>query len=268
MKTVVTLMCWLLLITGAAAQETVIYDIISTMGIIIDKRSGKELQIGETVNFQTDLQFNSLHDRAVLLDSEKVKYFLGLPKSSFANSQLTIASSEALTPVKPRPTLITSVRGSSILITNGVSPQNLREYFAVDTFTVVGNRLALPVTRQDREKFDLMLRYETENSVEEYISTDFTIDKKDLKIQGNGIPECFVLLREGRDTVAVTQMSLFFVEEAQLFREFDSLLKAMNQTKDEKDTTLVILRQYCADVYGVIDRTMLETTINNYLTLK
>ena len=266
-KIFISMVCVTWLIAGAEAQE-ITYDIISTTGRIVDKKSGKELQVGDRVTLQTELQFNSLNDRAVLLNPDKTKYFLELPKSSFVNSQLTVASSQALSPVKARPALITGVRGNSALVTKGVSPQSLKEYFAIDTFTVVGAKFKLPVTQQDARKYNLLLRYETGNIVEEYISTDFTISRNDLKIQGNRIPECYVLLREGDNTIPVTQMSLFFVEKTQLFDEFNSLLKALNQTKKDKNAVREILRQYCTDVYGMIDRSTLETTINDFLALK
>jgi hypothetical protein len=264
---IISMVCLLLLVTGTGAQE-VTFDIISTTGSIVDKKSGKELQVGDRVTLQTELQFNSLNDRAVLLNPEKTKYFLELPKSSFVNSQLTVASSQALSPVKARPALITGVRGNSVLVTKGLSPQSLKEYFEIDTFTIVGAKFTLPVTRQDARKYNLLLRYEVGNIVEEYVSTDFTISRNDLKMQGNHISECYVLLKEGDKTIPVTQMSLFFVDKPQLFGEFQSLLKALNQTKNDKNKVREILRQYCTDVYGVIDRSILETTINDFLALK
>ena len=257
-----------LLITGAMAQE-VTYDIISTSGSIVDKKTGKELQVGDKLTLQTDLQFNSLYDRAVLLNPEKAKYFLELPKSSNINSSLIATSNVALTPVKTRPALITSVRGNAALTSKGVSPQTLKEYFGADTFTIVGVKLTLPVSRPDAKKYDLLLRYEQENNVvEEYISSDFTIAQKDLKMQGNKITECFVSLKEGDKIMPVTQMSLFFVDKMQLFDEFNALLKALNQKKSERNTVRTVLREYCTDVYGMIDRNTLETVINDYLALK
>ena len=266
-KTIICHLCWLWLAAGTFAQE-ITYDIISATGKIVDTKSGRALQVGDKVNLQTVFQFNSLHDRAVLLNPDKTKFFLELPKSSFVNAQMTVASDLALTPVKTRPALITGVRGNSVLAAKGLSPQSLKEYFAIDTFTVVGAKFTLPVTRQDVRKFDLLLRYENGNSVEEYVSTDFTISKNDLKIQGNRIAECFVLLRDGDTAIPVTQMSLFFVDRAQLFDEFESLLMALNQNKNNKYTVRAILRHYCTDVYGTIDGSVLETVINDYLAMR
>jgi len=252
-------------VAGASAQEVVTYDIISAMGTIVDKTTEKTLQVGDRITLQTELQFNSMHDRAVLLNPEKVKYNLELPKSSFVGQQMTVASHQALSPIKTRPALITGVRGNSVLTTKGVSPKTLKEYFGVDTFTIIGPKLTLPVTKKDAGKFDLLLRYENGNEVEEYLSTDFSITKNDLKFQGNGIVECYVLLKEGNQTIPVTQLSLFFVDKMQLFEEFNSLLKALNQKKGEKNAVRKILRQYCTDVYGMIDGATLEATINDYL---
>ena len=262
-KSIICNVCLVLFITGAAAQEVGIYDIISTTGTIVDRTSGKTLQVGDRVSLQTELQFNSLNDRAVVLSPSKSKYFLELPKSSFVSQQLTVASEQAIAPIKTRPALITGVRGS-ILTTNGVSVQTLKEYFGVDTFTIIGSTFTLPVTNRDAGRFDLLLLYENGNIVEEYLSTDFSIDKNNLKLQGNRITECYVLLKDGNQSFPITQLSLFFVDKPQLFGEFDSLLKALNIRKSE-NATRTILRQYCTDVYGMIDSGTLEATLNDYL---
>jgi hypothetical protein len=249
------------------AQNDEVFHIISTTGKIMDKRSGHELQVGDEVSFQTELAFGSLHDRAVLLSSEKAKYFLELPKSSFVNSQLTVSSDKALSPVKSRPALSYDTRGPSVLMTNGLSSKTLKEYFSIDTFTVIGAKFTLPVKKQDLKKYALVLKYEIDNNPEEFVVNDFSISKNDLKIEGDRISECFVLLKDGEQTLSVTKLALIFVEKATLFSEFDSLLKALKQNKAEKNEASEILRQYCTDVYGLIDRSTLETTIIEYLTL-
>ena len=279
-KSIICTVSLVLLITGAAAQEIGVYDIISTTGTIVDKTSGKTLQTGDRVYLQTELQFNSLNDRAVVMSPSKSKYFLELPKSSFVNQQLTVVSDQALAQVKARPALITGVRGGSILTAYGLSPETLTEYltgkkssqgspqkesFSVDTFTIIGSKMILPVTKSDAAKYDLLLRYENGDNIEEYLSSDFSIVKNDLKLQGNGITECFVLLKEGNRTIPVTQLSLFFVDKIQLFNEFNSLLKALNQKKDDKNVVRTVLRQYCTDVYGMIDSDILKATIDDYL---
>jgi len=279
-KSVICTVSLILFITGAAAQEVGTYDIISTTGTIVDKTSGKTLQVGDRVYLQTELQFNSLNDRAVVMSPSKSKYSLELPKSSFVNQQLTVTSDLALAQVKARPALITGVRGGSILTAYGLSPETLTEYLTgkkssqgspqkvsagVDTFTIVGSKIMLPVKKEDAGKYDLMLRYENGDNIEEYLSSDFSIVKNDLKLQGNGITECFVLLKEGNRTIPVTQLSLFFVDKIQLFNEFNSLLKALNQKKDDKNVVRTVLRQYCTDVYGMIDSDILKATIDDYL---
>ena len=255
----------LLMMTGAVAQET--YDVISTTGKITDKRTGSVLKEGSQITLQTELQFSSLYDRAVLLCPSKTKHFLELPKSSFVNQQMTVTSDQALSPVKNRPKLVTGIRGSAALVTQGVSVQTLKEYFGTDTFTVIGTELALPVTKQDVKRYGLMFRYESGARVEDCTLSNFTITKKGLKMKGNHIAECYVLLKDNEHTYTATQIALFFVDKTQLYREFDSLLKALHQKKTEKDSAGDILRQYCTDVYGNIDRTSLEKAINEYLAV-
>ena len=252
------------LFSGAFAQGE-IYDIISARGTIKDKSTGKTLEVGDKIYLDTELEFGALYDRAVLLSSSKSKYFLEVPKSSLAEQQLVLTSSQALSPVQSKSRLVTGVRGSDVLKVKGLSPETLKEYFGPDAFTVIGTSLKLPVKKQDADKYCLLLRYEKGNSVEEYISNDLSIEQKDLKLEGNGIAECYLLLKEGNETVHVTQVSLFFVSKTQLFKEFDSLLKSMNQKKKQDDKTNDLLKQYCLDVYGMMDRESLENTIEEYL---
>ena len=263
-KSIICSVCMVMLITGVAAQE-VTYDIISTMGTIVDKKSGRVLQVGDQVSFHTELVFSNPHDRAVLLSPSKSKFFLELPKTA-ESQEMTVASIQALTPVKPRPALITGTRGNSVLAMKGVSPESLREYFGTDdTFTVIGSQLKLPVTKGDEGKFDLLFRYEDGNLVKEFLSTDFTIAPSNFKLQGNGISECYLLLKDGNQTTFVTVLSLFFIDKVQLFGEFNSFLKAMNQKKSNDNSVRNMLRQYCAEIYGMIDSVSLEAALNEYL---
>jgi len=110
-RTMFSFVCLLLFAAGSFAQGTGTYHIVSTTGTVIDKNSGKQLQVGDVVDFHTELQFGSLNDRCVLLNADKARYFLELPKSASVNSQLTVMSDMALVPVKSRPALITGTRG-------------------------------------------------------------------------------------------------------------------------------------------------------------
>ena len=265
---IVSVMCLSLSASLVTSQVTDVYDIISATGTIIDKRSGKELKVGDKISFQTDLEFGSLHDKAVLLNSEKSKYLLELPKSSFVSSQLTIASNQALTPAQNRAVSITGTRGNSTAFSKGLSKETLNEYFVLDVFTVIGSEFALPVSKQDAEKYSLLLRYEVGFNIEEYVSTDFKISKDKLKLQGNGLKECVVYLKEGDKEIPVTTLSLIFTEKEQLFKEFASLLTALNKATESNSKKRDALNQYCLDIYGMIDRNTLETTINDFLASK
>ena len=267
MKSFTVIACMLLFMSAAVAQEQDVYKIIGVHGTVKDKRSGKKLEADNIINLHTELQFGSLLDRAILMNSENIKYILELPKSSFINSRLTVASSQALIPAISRmrpPALITGVRTAAI---EELSPQTLREYFWIDTFTVVGSKFTLPVNVREPRKYELLLRYKTGRKVVEYVSSDFTVSKHDLKIKGHSIPDCQVLLKEGDKTVPVICLSLFFIEKTQLFVEFEALLNALNRKSESNDATREILRQYCIDIYGMIDISTQEMTINDFLAL-
>jgi len=249
------------------SQDLEIFNIIKTEGNIIDTRTGKELKIGDEVNFQTNLEFGSLNDWAVLLNPEKAGYYLKLPVSSFGNSQLTVASNIALSPVNKniRAALVT---GGTNRRFHGVAPENLKsEYFLTDTFTIIGNSFKLPVLLEGAKKYDLVLRYNNGNNIEEYVSQDFTILKNNLKLQGNIIPDCSILLREGDNTVSLTKLLIRFIDEENLVIEFDVLLKALDHQKSVNNETRDILYDYCNNIYGIIDPAVLFTVINDFLEL-
>lgn len=262
MKTLFFGICFFFSIVFSFAQETGFYNIISISGKVKDMNTDKEMEIGSRIELQTLVEFGSLYDKAVLLSPSKVKYFLEPPATSFIDRQLTVSSAQALKKVKSRPQLVTGIRGYAALKTEGVTQKTLRDYFGTDTFTVIGSTLQLPVSQKDIEKYDLIIRYE-KGDVEEYILPDFEISKKMLNLTGSIIRECYILMKEENKMVPVTQIMLSFVEQDRLFKEFDTLLSALNIDKKSPDAHQE-LHHYCNDVYGIIDRKVLEQTIDQF----
>ncbi len=247
------------------AQERGEYDIISVKGRIIDKKSGKTLNIGNQINLQTDLEFGSSGDRAVLLNSGGTqKYYLSVPNaSSSSGARLIMSSDAALRTIDHQPILITRSKKPDYIPIAG-----MKDYFGSDLFSVIGDSLSLPITPSEKKKYALILRFEEGNTPKDVISYNFTIDKKSLSLSEDQseISECYIVLRNLSDQSETTikPVTLSFVDEARLFKEFSALLKAMKKNQSDTPPNRQILKQYCADVYGNIDPKTLDKTISKY----
>ncbi len=240
------------------AQEDGSYSIISVNGRIVDQNSGKAFHVGEKVSLQTTLQFGTFSDRAILISPSRERYRLELPPAS---SELLVPSNQVIREIKSRPQLVTSTRGPA-LTSKGVSVETLKSYFNTDSFTIIGNNLKIPVKKQDVEKFDLMLRYEDVNGIEEVLFPDFIIQYHQFNCQHIG--ECSILLRESKITQPVKQVKLYFISEKTLFEEFEALLASLEIPKRGTPGSRQELKQYCVDVYGTMDENQLNRTISRF----
>lgn len=242
-------------VPGALAQEEGTYSIISVNGRIVDQKSGKAFHVGEKVSLQTTLQFGTSSDRAVLVSPSRERYKLELPPAS---SGLLVSSDHAIREIKSRPQLATSTRGS-VLTSKGISVETLKDYFNTDSFTIIGNHLKMPVKKQDAGKFDLALRYQGANGIEEVLFPDFTIRYHPINCQH--IDECFILLHQDGNYQPVKRVKLYFLSEKTLFEEFEALLASLDIPKKGTPGSWQELKQYCTDVYGTMDEQQLHRTI-------
>jgi hypothetical protein len=248
------------------AQEKGIYSVLSVSGKITDRKTNKELTIGDKVNLQTELQFGAFYDKAVLISPSRVKYWLEIPES-LTGQQLVVASQKALQSVRSKSIQMQGTRGGAAvkMASEGVSLQTLKDYFGADTFSIIGNTLKLPVKKEDLSQYKLVLRYENKG-VKDILTENFTLNKAALNL-GNEqweIKECFVLLDNGKTLQPVTQIHLFFVDENRLLQEFAAYLSALRVKKSNTPKTQQILRQYCLDIYGNIDQTSLNQVIKRF----
>lgn len=267
-------LCWIIALQSAVvlAQETGVYSIVSISGgNIVDKKTGKELNVGDRVNLQTNLEFGSLYAKAVLINPSKTqKYWLSVPESQFAENKLTVSSDLALHKVTPRPIKITGTRGEAVDFVGGISRESMKNYFGKDTFTVIGNSLAMPVPTRDAKKYGIVFRFEQGNCVKDVSSDNFTISKQlliDSQNKTDEISECFILLNDLSDNalVNVTTVRLCFVDEARLYKEFDALLKAFDmKPKSFSPAADKKVKEYCLEVYGNIDQKSLKSTVSKY----
>jgi hypothetical protein len=244
------------------AQEIGTYGILSVNGKIVDRKTGRELVVGQQVNLQTTLGFDIASD-AVVLSPSKIKYRIELPDKYVMSSVLEAPSQEVIRPVKVRPLLVTGTRGNQSLLTD-LSLPSLRYYFGADTFTVIGNSLKLPVINSQKTP-ELLFRYE-KNGVKEVRLKGLTIDKAQLAPDGNRIDECFIMLDDGNQLQPVTQVRLFFIDENRLFGEFEALFSAMGIEREDTPKNREMLEHFCTDLYGNIDRKNLKNTLENFFS--
>jgi hypothetical protein len=73
------------------------------------------------------------------------------------------------------------------------------------------------------------------------------------------------MLVEGETVMPVTQVALCFIDEKNLFQEFSAWLNALKIKKSNSAEVRRELRQYCRDVYGMMDNTNLNDAIARFL---
>ena len=257
-KVVFNVICAVVFLMNGYAQESGMYRVIGVTGRIVNQQSGKELQTNEQVNLQTTLLFGNASDKAIVLSPSQERYRLELPASS---EQLTVPFDKSLREIKSRPLLATGTRGLE-----PVSPASLKKYFGADTFAIVGNTLKIQVKNSEIQKYDLIFRFEENDQIREVTSSDFVIRQSDMGL--TQIDECFILLREGEKVTPVTQVAFFFLNEKSLHQEFGAWLSAMNIKKSNSAEARRELRQYCRDVYGLMDNSNLNDVVNRFLSSK
>ena len=248
--------CVFVFLTKGYAQESGVYHVIGVNGRIVNQQSGKELQSDQQVPLQTMLLFGNATDKAILLSPSQRRYRLELPVSS---EQLLVSLDKSLHEIKSRPLLSTSTRGMA-----PITPEMLKNYFGADTFAIVGNSLNMPVGSNDVQKYDLVFRYSENNTIKEVISGDFVIRQSDMG--RTQIDNCSILLREDEKITPVTQVTLCFIDEQKLYQEFTAYLNALNIQTDKTSEVRRELRQYCRDVYGVMDTNRLNDVIARFLS--
>ena len=144
-----------------------------------------------------------------------------------------------------------------------ITPELLGAYFGADTFAIIGNHLKIDVDSNVTENADLVFRFTENNTTREIVSNDFVIRQNDMGGRTQ-INDCMILLREGDKLTPVTKVTLLFVDEQNLHREFAAWLNGLEKPVDKRYEIRRELQEYCRDVYGVMDNTMLNNAINSF----
>ena len=255
-RIVLNVVCAFVFLMNGYAQDN--YRVISVTGRIVNQQSGNPLQSNEQVDGQSTLLFGDPSAKGIVLSPSQERYRVEPP----ASDQLTASFGSSLREIKSRPMLATGTRG----LIKPVSLETLKEYFGADTFAIVGNSLNMQVSKNDAQKFDLVFRFEENDRIRDVTFGDFVIRQN--VIDAMEIEECFILLRDGDRVMPVTNVALVFLNEKDLHQEFAILLSAKNIKKSSSAEARKELRQYCRDVYGVMDVRNMEDVINRFLSSK
>jgi len=256
-RIVFNVICAFVFLMNGYAQDGT-YRVIGVTGNIVNQQSGKALQANEQVNSQTTLLFGNPSDKAIVLSSSQERYRLELPAES---NQLAVSFDKSLREIKSRPLLATGTRGLE-----PISPEGLKKYFGTDTFAIIGSSLNMQAKKSDLQKFDLIFRFEENDKIRDVTFGDFVIRQNVIGL--SQVNECFILLRENDKITPVTEVALLFLNEQNLFQEFAIWLNAKNIKKSSSSDARKELRQYCRDVYGVMDNSNLNDVINRFLSSK
>ena len=238
------------LLKGSYAQGDGLYHVIVVNGRIVDQGAGNtELRNNMPVRLQTNLLFDNPSHNAVLRSSFDKRYRLVAPGR--------------LHEIRSRPSNTASLRSSSGRALS-ITPELLENYFGADTFAIVGSSLKLNVDGSVAENMNLVFRFQENNTTQEVVSADFVINKNNFG-EHSQINDCLIMLREGDTTTPITTVTLLFVEEQNLHQEFAAWLNGLGRPLEMDFEIHDELKQYCRDVYGVIDNEILNRVINNFL---
>ena len=251
-----SVICAFVFLSETYAQEDGFYQVIVVNGRIVDQQSGKVLQSKEQVYLQTMLLFCNASDYAVLRSPSKIPYRL------VSQEQLLTSSEKSLREIENRPMTYKSLRtskGDQIPIT----PELFENYFGADAFAIIGSSLKLDISGSDAQKYDLVFRFEENNKTKEVISEDFVIRQNDM---GRAhIDDCLILLREGEKMTEVTRITLCFVDEQNLFQEFDAWMHGLDIDWDSYHKIREELYPYYINVYGYTDENELHEVVDRYI---
>jgi hypothetical protein len=266
----VKLLFVMVVLLGFGAQAQNAYDVTRVNGKITNLKTGQDVVAGDVLNEEDVLLFESLDSYAIAIGSSMGRFQIKLQTQFEVDYQmLTSAVKDAAAPTKMRNLMLARFDPSETEVSD------LRQYFGNDKFSIIGDVVNVPLSRQkyplSDDKF-IVFYYRVDNSpVSKKIGHDqqtLLVERDKLvatslgTIEGSEIANLAVYEYETstRRSNEITRFTLVFVDKNELVSEFRTIIPILKRQRMADDDIKKYLIEYYYDFYGATD----SKTIDNF----
>jgi|GEM_PF-2854467 len=263
-----------------AQNDTELYHVIMTQGVIFNSSSKSLLNRGATIKSTDNVIFKSSDARAIMLSQTRGRFLMS-PNAKATGSELAAVVKEVASPLKSNSSL--STRGFD----EAAPIINFEDFFGDSVFAVIGNELPFKVNTSQYpldKKNQLAIRYEYKGENPEYDGkivlktvgfednvvklnkeTHFSYKGSPVNVEELDKIELYYLQEmdennRPKSTEKLASFKIIFVDEAELEAEIKELF-SFYESEGEKlgnDEKLPMINSYILDVYGRTDKDLLE----------
>lgn len=251
-----------------------VYHVIKLQGSVTNLNTGKILTPGDIIQASDRLAFESADASIIAIGDNRTKYILKMPKMENADkTDLILKAGQAANAVKSR----------NAFKTRAFNPDqkevaDLKQYFGSDRFSIIGDQVNVTLSEQ---------KYPLSNSViifyykvkDKPISKRLKYEQQTISIESDKLKEVrgeMINTNEIENVVVydysspqdyqeITSFNLLFVNNADLEKEFNTIIPILrNQKMDDKGIKEYLV-DYYVDFYGLTDSKALSAFIDGVL---
>jgi hypothetical protein len=265
-----------LVLASVLSINAQVYHVIKLEGSVTNLNSGKILAPGDIVQASDRLAFESTNSSIIAIGDNRVKYILRMPKGENVDkTDLVLIASQSATAIKSR----------NAFKTRAFNPDqkevvDLKQYFGNDRFSIIGDEVKVTLSEQkyplSNDKFIVFYYKVKDKPVSKKLGFDqqtINIEADKLKevkgeiIDANEIEGVMVYEYEmpTKNYQEITSFNLLFVKNADLEKEFNTIIPILrNQKMDDKGIKEYLV-DYYVDFYGLTDSKALSSFIDGVL---
>ncbi|BDX37331.1 hypothetical protein CYCD_06860 [Tenuifilaceae bacterium CYCD] len=264
MKATVNFIVIILLTVGTRAFAQDNYIVTRISGKVTNYKTGTQLKAGDVLQPSDRVTFDAFDSYVISISENMGRFMIKMhePPSPDALQQLTATVKDIAIPTKRRSLMAERYKPDETQISD------LRSYFGSDKFSVIGNKVSIPVNATtypiDENKFIVFYYRVNNNPVSKKIGYEqnaLMVEKDKLlatnagDITSNEIPSVSVYLYEKntRSSEEITKFDLLFVDQEALTNEFYTILPILRRQNMGKEDIKKYLIEYYFDFYGATD---------------
>jgi hypothetical protein len=264
----VKLLLVLVLFLGLGAQAQDVYNVTRVHGKITNLKTGQDVTAGEALNANDVLLFESLDSYAIAIGDGMGRFQIKVLESEDEPQMLTSVTKDAANPTKMRNLMLARFDPSETEVSD------LRQYFGNDKFSIIGDVVNVPLSRQkyplSDDKFIVFYYRVDNNPVSKKIGHNeqtLLVEKNKLvtsttgTIEGSEIANLAVYEYETstRRSNEITRFTLVFVDKNELVNEFRTIIPILRRQRMVDDDIKKYLIEYYYDFYGATDSKTIDS---------